>query len=289
MADRSAIQWTDATWNPVTGCTPIASGCKYCYAKEMHRRLRAIGSAKYQHDFSEVRCHQEDLDKPLRWRKSRRIFVNSMSDTFHKEVPFRFIADLFHVMCGEADAIGWHCRHTYQILTKRPDRMRQFFDWLSHREDEKEADIAALAVRYHFDPPKNIWLGVSASTQDDLDRNVPDLLATPAAVRFLSLEPLLEQVDLRAIGTEVDAAGDAVPLDSLTGMYGDGPWKQRAHLGWVIVGAESGPHRRYYRDEWLDGIVEQCHVAGVPVYVKQIHRDGKVVKMPAEYPQEYPK
>jgi len=238
----SKIQWTDTTWNPVTGCTPCATGCKYCYAKEMHRRLRAIGQPKYQHDFSEVCCHPEELEKPLRWRKPRKVFVCSMSDLFHEDVPSVFRTSVFATMNVAR-------QHTYQVLTKRPANARGWF-----------ASLLPAGPSTTW-PLSNVWVGASASTQPDLERVVPDLLATPAAVRFLSLEPLLGPMVLR--------------IQALC-----------AH--WIIIGAESGPHRRECREEWVRDIVAQCKVAGIPCFVKQIHRGGKVVKMPADYPQEWP-
>jgi len=229
----SRIEWTDATWNPVTGCTPIATGCKHCYAKEMHRRLRAMGQAKYQHDFFEVQCHPEELEKPLHWRKPRMVFVNSMSDLFHEDVSGNFILDVFLLM-------GRCPQHTFQVLTKRPQRMMDVLGGLSG---------AGLSAP----PLPNVWLGASASTQADLERVVPPLMETPAAVRFLSLEPLLGPVVLRMQALRAD---------------------------WVIVGAESGPHRRECKHEWIESLVTQCVEADVPVFVKQAHIDGLVVKMP---------
>ena len=236
---KSKIEWTEKTWNPCTGCTKIAPGCKNCYAEAQHSRMRVLHPKKYDHDFDDVRCHPEVLEEPLRWRKAQRVFVNSMSDLFHDDVPFDFVD---RVICITQDAP----QHTYQIATKRPTRMRDYFS--------------------AGPPPPNVWGIYSASTQDDLERGIDDLLATPLAVRGLSLEPLLGPIVLE---------GDA------------------DKIRWVIVGGESGPHRRPCHRKWVLDIRDQCAAAGVPLFVKQIHdMRGRVVKMPeldgkvwAEYPR----
>lgn len=279
----SKIEWTEKTWNVTTGCTPCATGCKNCYARTMHPRLRAMGQPKYQHPFEEVRCHPEELEKPLHWRKPRMVFVDSMSDLFHEAVPFTFIADVFYIMCGEADTVGWHVRHTYQVLTKHPDRMREFFDWLSYQQEHDEAYIQALALRYQFDPPRNIWLGASASTQDDLDRVTPHLLMTPAAVRFLSLEPLLGAIDLKLWDPNNPKSEGQwmASVESRPGApVGVIGMHRSTDLHWVIVGAESGPHHRPCDHNWIARITGQCEQAGVPCFVKQEWINGKLVKMP---------
>jgi len=273
------IQWTEETWNPVTGCTQIAAGCKHCYAKEMHRRLRAMGQPKYQHDFSEVRCHPEELEKPLKWRKPRRVFVNSMSDLFIEGVPSSFIDKVLSIMALTP-------QHTYQVLTKRPARANEYFE--NHKSLEAALEGEANAEWLHgflgwdkfhevvnqvsdyfrslANARPNLWLGVSASTQNDLDDLVPNLLRTPSVVHFLSLEPLVEHVNIVEY------------LDSIEWHTSDEPMD--AWLDWVIVGSESGPHRRPCKIEWIESIVEQCQAANVPVFVKQAEIDGKLVKMP---------
>jgi protein gp37 len=162
MGDKSAIEWTDATWNPVTGCTKVSPGCKNCYAERLALRLRAMGNPRYVNGFA-VTLHRNQLDLPLRWRQPRRIFVNSMSDLFHEAVPENFILQTFEVM-GRAH---WH---VFQVLTKRADRLR------------------ALAPKLPWGP--NVWQGVSVETSRYFPR-IHRLLEVPAEVRFLSLEPLL--------------------------------------------------------------------------------------------------
>lgn len=213
MADHSHIEWTEATWNPVTGCTKISQGCKNCYAERMAKRLRAMGAARYRNGF-DLTVHEEALDLPRRWRAPRRIFVNSMSDLFHDDVPVEFIRKVFATMeaCPQ---------HTFQVLTKRATRL---------------ADIAQCLPW-----PRNVWMGVSVEDQDATARIAP-LTRVPAAVRFLSVEPLLG------------------PLETLelTGIH------------WVIVGGESGPRARPMREEWAESVLRQCRAAGVPFFFKQV-------------------
>lgn len=261
------IQWTQKTWNPITGCTPIATGCKHCYAKEMHRRLRAMGQKKYSEPFDVVRCHPEELEKPLHWRKPRMVFPCSMSDLFHPDVPDEFIAAVFGVMAA--------CpQHTFQVLTKRIERVPGFFRWAVPDDGgippnmEKLDNEACLRIEACYIireenmvwPLPNVWLGASASTQEDLKRVWPDLREVPASVRFLSLEPLLGPIHL------VDIT--------------------REQLQWCIVGAESGPHRRECKTEWVRSIVDQCKADGIAVFIKQIHINGRLSKDMSEWPAD---
>jgi protein gp37 len=221
MADKSAIEWTEATWNPVTGCDRVSAGCDHCYALTLAARLKAMGQPKYQRDGDPrtsgpgfgVTMHPAELEIPRRWRRPRVIFVNSMSDLFHPQVSADFIARVFEVMAATP-------QHTYQILTKRPKRARQLLrGWT---------------------PVLNVWLGVSIEDERVVDR--ADILReVPAAVRFLSLEPLL---------------GPLPSLD-LTG------------IDWVIVGGESGPDCRPMRKEWVLELRDRCQAAGVPFFFKQ--------------------
>ncbi len=221
MADRSRIEWTSATWNPVTGCDRVSAGCDNCYALALSRRLKAMGAEKYQADGDPrtsgpgfaVTTHPDALDQPRRWRAPRTVFVNSMSDLFHARVPRAFIAQVFDVMVSTP-------QHTYQVLTKRPLR------------------AARLASELPW--PANVWLGVSVENIDVAHR-VDHLRRVPAAVRFLSCEPLLG------------------PLDSLD-IVG---------IDWVIAGGESGPNYRPMDIRWARGIRDQCVGAGVPFFFKQ--------------------
>jgi protein gp37 len=221
MADRSAIEWTEATWNPVTGCDRVSAGCDHCYAMTLAKRLKAMGSAKYQVDGDPrtsgpgfgVTPHLPALEEPLRWRTPRVVFVNSMSDLFHAKVPLGFIADVF-------DVIRETRQHTYQALTKRSLR------------------LARVADKFNW--PDNLWMGVSVENADVLDR-VDHLRTVPAAVRFLSCEPLLGPLD------DIDLAG----------------------IGWVIAGGESGPRYRPMELSWARGIRDACQDADVPFFFKQ--------------------
>jgi len=212
MADHSHIEWTDATWNPVTGCTKVSPGCQHCYAERMARRLQAMGVPRYAHGFR-VTLHPDALALPLAWRKPRRIFVNSMSDLFHPAVPDAYIADVFHVMRQAP-------QHAFQVLTKRPER------------------AAALAPLLPW--PSHVWLGTSVESQHVVAR-IHHLQACPAAVRFLSCEPLLGPLP-------------ALPLDG---------------IHWVIVGGESGPKARPMCPEWAVDIRDQCIAHQVPFFFKQ--------------------
>lgn len=212
MGEQTGIEWTDATWNPVTGCTKISPGCKNCYAERLALRLQAMGNPRYRNGFA-VTMHRDLLTLPLRWRNPKRIFVNSMSDLFHEAVPEDFIRQVFDVM-ARAD---WH---VFQILTKRSER------------------LAALAPRLPWSP--NIWQGVSVESVRYTTR-IDHLRTVPAAVRFLSIEPLLGPIP-------------DLPLDD---------------IDWVIVGGESGPGRRPMVAAWAREIRDQCLRAGVPFFFKQ--------------------
>ena len=246
MADTK-IEWCDKVWNPVVGCTKCSPGCLNCYAEKFAARLAAMGHNKYievmdridwLHWNGKIFCDISALDQPLHWRKPSRIFVCSMGDLFHEKVPFEFIAKVWDIM--------FEChQHVFLILTKRIKRAEEFCEWLTK---------AKFRVMEHF----NIHFGVSISTY--LEMWKADVLEEiPAAIRYISFEPLLEDVPIK-IG----------------------------NIDWVVVGGESGPGRRPCKIEWIESIVDQCKDANVPVFVKQIHRDGKVVKMPKEFPQELP-
>ena len=248
----SDIEWCDKTWNPVTGCTKVSAGCAHCYAETVANRLWAsqyppVEVVEYEPDicslvhearpraFTDVQCHQDRLDQPRRWRKPRRVFVNSMSDLFHEDVPFPFVARVMNVICATP-------HHTYQILTKRAERMLEFF--------------GVVAAAEGLEAPPNMWLGVSVENQATVDERIPLLLDTPAAVRFVSAEPLLDVLDLRPY----------MPHPVWDGLES---WTQPA-LDWVIVGGESGPGARPCDVGWIHALVHQCREAGVPAFVKQL-------------------
>jgi protein gp37 len=208
MSDKTGIEWTDATWNPVTGCTEVSPGCDHCYAKTFAERWRGVPGHHFEQGFDVV-LRPERLDQPLRWSRPRRIFVNSMSDLFHDAVPDAFIAHVWAVMAAAE-------QHTFQVLTKRHGRMRSllrtvdFWRTVSYRLEDMGLDGVDS-----IDPPSNVWLGVSVENQQWADIRIPALLDTPAAVRFLSCEPLLGPVDLdtqpwRPIGTCPGSTGSSL-------------------------------------------------------------------------------
>lgn len=308
MGDKTAIAWTDATWNPIVGCSRVSEGCRHCYAEKIAARFSGPGQPYHGlavHTKSgearwtgKVRVIPERLTDPLRWMRPRRIFVNSMSDLFHEGLTDTAIAEVFTVMASAP-------QHTFQILTKRPERMRdlvtrlqyiqglqlvQTKDGRSHllitaraifREDFQRA-LDAGAVRYapgqehkpasRWDPP-NVWLGVSAEDQATADARIPLLLQTPAAVRFVSAEPLLGSVDLKKLRspfyeTPGGTGREVYPLDGLMAIP-DCDWEV-PRLDWLIVGGESGPGARPCDLAWIRSLVAQCRAAGTPVFVKQL-------------------
>lgn len=221
MADRSAIEWTEATWNPTTGCDRVSVGCNNCYALALAKRLKAMGNPRYQNDGDPehsgpgfgLTVHEDLLELPRRWRNPRVVFVNSMSDLFHQEVQFDFIERVFAVMANTP-------QHTYQVLTKRSQR------------------LARLASELPW--PSNVWMGVTVETPAYAFR-INHLRQVPAAVRFISAEPLL----------------DALPNLDLSG------------IDWLIAGGESGPHARPHRQEWFTDLRDQCAAADVHFFFKQ--------------------
>lgn len=241
MADRSTIEWTDATWNPVTGCTKVSAGCDHCYAETFAERWRGIAGHHFEHGF-DLTLRPERLAQPLTWQRPRRIFVNSMSDLFHHDVPDAFIAAVFAAMIAAP-------QHTFQLLTKRHARMRTL---LTRHDFALTAYQLAISI-YHTPvragwPLPNVWLGVSAETQPWANLRIPALLATPAAVRFVSAEPLLGPINLTQATT------------------GSG----RDHgIDWLIVGGESGPHARPMHPDWARSLRDQAAAVGVPFFFKQ--------------------
>jgi protein gp37 len=281
MADKSSIEWTDATWNPITGCTKVSPGCDHCYAERIVERFKGKGA------FENVTLNEERLDAPLRWRKPRRVFVNSMSDLFHDSVPDEYIAKVFAVMALSP-------RHTFQVLTKRHARMRSLLGahgfWAQvglAALDLREIWLPAAGVSLDAHALPNVWLGVSVEDQKWADIRVPALLDTPAAVRFLSCEPLLGPVNIwrwiegadpdaecLTCGTEEFSDTDSHPVlneeNEQTGEWCDGPIRPyNRNLHWVIVGGESGPGARPMHPDWARSLRDQCGAAGVPFFFKQ--------------------
>lgn len=292
----TGIEWTDETWNPVVGCTKVSQGCKHCYAKTIHdMRHKAYLAGKkvapqYAHPFETVQLMPDRLDEPLRRRRPTKYFVNSVSDLFHEDVPDEYLDRVFAVM-GLAE------RHTFQVLSKRPGRMRDYMRAVGLRERIAAAANAimreskttrgfdqALSHRFLWTrcdsldpgpwanrlagiaddqwPLPNVWLGASVEDQKAADERIPLLLDTPAAVRFLSCEPLLGPVDLTRVGVWRDD-----PLSALEEIVGH---VERPPVDWVIVGGESGKGARACDVAWIESIVAECGLVGVPVFVKQL-------------------
>jgi protein gp37 len=250
VSDNSSIEWTDATWNPVTGCTKVSPGCDHCYAETMHERFHGKGS------FATVTLAPHRLSVPLKWRKPRRVFVNSMSDLFHDDVSNAYIARVFGVMAA--------CpQHTFQILTKRHNRMRSLLNQEMFRESVflannlDQGDV--LGGRW---PLPNVWLGVSTEDQKWADIRIPALLDTPATVRWISAEPLLGQIDLTRMGPRKFASALHPSTDQDTNIV-------RRGLDWVVVGGESGPGARPMQPAWARSLRDQCAAADVPFLFKQ--------------------
>jgi protein gp37 len=287
MSDNTKIGWTDASWPVVTGCTHLSEGCDNCYAAKLTSgRLRHLpayaGLAEGGKFNGTVRCLPGRMGQPYRWRKPRRIFVSDMADLFHESVPDGFIAWVWDVM-------GQNQQHTFQVLTKRHARMRSFARrWADHAEDGRpkivrgpdataeahpsgRGQLFAAMLREMGTPPEgcayptfdwmdgqrwwpsdlfNVHMGVSAENQKWADIRIPSLLETPAAVRFISAEPLLGPIDIER-------------------FLWDGDRDAPGGLSWVIAGGESGPGHRPMGIGWLESIVSQCRDAGVPVFVKQ--------------------
>jgi protein gp37 len=238
---KTKIEWTEYSWNPVSGCTPISEGCQNCYAKRMANRLR--GRCGYPADEPfKVTLHKDRLEEPLRWKKPRRVFVCSMGDLFHEDVP-RWMR--FEVM----DIILQAKQHTFLILTKRPANMKEFFEWYYSKAGRTIETI------------KNLWLGVTAENQQRADERIPILLQIPAAVRFVSVEPMLGPVDL--------SLSDGVDLSVSVGT-GLKPGKSYLinSLDWVICGGETGPGARPMRLNWVRSLRDQCQTAGISFFFK---------------------
>lgn len=314
MAD-TAIEWADAVWNPTTGCDKVSPGCDHCYALTMAKRLKGMGQAKYQNDGDPrtsgpgfgITAHEDALTIPLRWRKPRRVFVNSMSDLFHARVPREFVAKVWAVMAATP-------QHTYQVLTKRPERTPRILGSDKFRlavKDEFSRLQLAGAVTYrplviNVWPLSNVWLGTSVENQKYADLRIPALLDTPAAVRWLSCEPLLGPVDLGIddphAGHERDevAAYQYICLTCSTEDNEVEYFRREPGGGgidWVVVGGESGPGARPMNPDWARSLRDQCTAAGVPFFFKQAGEQlakewgcaSKKGAVPAEWPEPFPR
>lgn len=223
MGSKSKIEWTEASWNMISGCTKISAGCKNCYAERM--------AARFGRDFSTVVCDESKLDQPTHWNRPRKIFVCSTADLFHADVPFSFIDKVFAIM--EANP-----RHTFQVLTKRADRMAEWFEYRSAIHNFAKGPETMLP---------NVWVGVTAENQEMADFRIPFLFKCPAAIRFVSVEPMIGNVDLCRF---------------LSGEMG-------RKLDWVIIGGESGQNARPCHPMWVRNLVNNCRLFNAPIMFKQ--------------------
>ena len=303
---KSKIEWTDRVWNPTVGCARVSPGCEHCYAETQAARVVLMQQAQGREsvylpvvDVERRRWNRtcvtvpERLEDPLRWKKPARVFVNSMSDLFHDDVPFEFIAAVFGVMAATP-------QHTYQILTKRPQRMREFFEWIDAEAIMRDVPIgrewvpadvavdeaceaATMPPRMHHNGPPlaqwplpNVWLGVSVEDQARADERIPVLLECPAALRFLSCEPLLGEVDLMATPVPAGICGEGADYYNALGGFGyfrngePAGGTDGERIDWVIVGGESGTGARECDLDEVLSVVGQCKAAGVPCFVKQL-------------------
>lgn len=297
MADQrdTGISWTDETWNPVVGCSIVSPACTNCYAMAMAARIERMSGGKTHYAGTTkvvngkpvwtgklALAHDHILTAPLRWKRPRRVFVNSMSDLFHEDMPEEWIDQVFAVMALSP-------QHTFQILTKRPERMREYIQPTGYdrvvqidcqlmgpivSDDdspladevwdlmERASERFPTAPLYQRWPLPNVWLGVTAEDQARADERIPHLLSTPAAVRFVSAEPLLGRLTFRWALWESwhDASGKPRTVNHLDGLR---------RLDWIIVGGESGPGARPTHPDWVREIRDQCDEAGVAFHFKQ--------------------
>jgi len=275
---KTNISWADYSWNPIIGCSKVSAGCQNCYAERMAYRLKRLGRPEYQdvvdddgHWTGVVKLVEKRVEEPLHWRKPRRVFVCSMSDLFHPQLPYPSIWEIKRII---------HCspQHTFMVLTKRPRRMPEL------------AEMFALFTKDN--PAPNIWLGVSVENEDNLWR-IDELLKIPAAVHWVSLEPMLEGIDLTPwLDICTDDCGVPKPRHEHCWAACEFCQGYRPRLNWVVIGAESGPNRRPFKEEWAWDVLYQCREAGVPCFLKQgpgprpgvplLDRGGRKVK---EFPK----
>jgi protein gp37 len=259
-SSNTTIEWCDRTWNPLRGCTRVSTGCTNCYAEKIAGRFSGKGQAfeglakKVGNEFrwtGKIMFVEKELETPLHWKKPARIFVNSVSDLFHEKVPFDFIDRVFETMC-HPDGV----KHTYQILTKRPERMLEYFNYFANKladfNDGNGPDDEWLLRQPH------IWLGVSVENQEEADKRIPILLQIPVAVKFLSCEPLLSPLDLKkwlwTVIRDEDEIGYVEPFNE---------------INWIIAGGESGPKARPSHPDWFRDLQYQCEVGEVAFLFKQ--------------------
>jgi protein gp37 len=282
MSDNTKIEWTDATWNPITGCSVVSPGCTNCYAQQLAgTRLRNHPSragltreSAGRHVWNgQVRFNVEWLDEPLRWRRPRMIFVCAHGDLFHESVPDEWISAVFGIMAAAP-------HHTYQVLTKRPERA---YAWFARMKDASTAQgylHEAVKSRMGYDNPRrpavnitrwplpNVWLGVSVEDQRRADERIALLIATPSAVRWISAEPLLGPIEFRWKPYAHEATGEEY-RDYLERVGSVDQYEALRKIDWVVAGGESGHNARPMHPDWARSLRDQCFAAGVPFFFKQ--------------------
>lgn len=285
MSTNTKIEWTDATWNPTTGCDKVSPGCDHCYAERMVYRLAHIQGSGYEGDYAhdypgmgfDVRMHRNRLEQPFHWRKPLKVFVDSMGDLFHEDVPDDFLDEIFGVIlaCSVLENYG----HIFQILTKRPGRLSQYLTsvppielvkrWSSAARTMVEIDGGDILLEEVVEwtgidnvwPLKNVWIGVTAENQQVADERIPLLLQCPAAVRFVSCEPLLGPINFKSLHHETSQSYYQV-LKPISGPGG------RPALDQIIVGGETGPGARPMHPDWVRTIRDDCQMTGTPFFFK---------------------
>ena len=261
MADNSKIQWCNATWNPIIGCAKISAGCQNCYAEKMARRLSTMPVTEWSYR-NVIDIHgkwnnatflnDNTLEKPFTWKTRKLVFVCSMGDLFHESVPFAWVDEVIRV-------IRWTKRHTYLFLTKRPERMRDYFSTY----------VPEKYLMDNGDTLENLWLGVTCENQRMADQRIPILLQIPAKGRFVSVEPMLGWVNLSGW------------LGSINCLYRNCLYPTTLNkIDWVIAGAESGPGRRPCKIEWIEQLITDCENLNIPIFIKQIFAGKKKISMP---------
>ena len=277
---KTRIEWTEHTWNPMSGCTKISDGCKNCYAEKMANRLKAMGVKGYENGFA-VTLHPEKLREPLERKKPTMYFVCSMGDLFHEDVPFEFIDSVWAVMAAAG-------QHTFQVLTKRPDRMKEYLNNQKYSPNSIGIAIARIAgnkeTKDFSQPLPNVWLGVTAENQEQADKCIPILLDTPAAIRFVSVEPMLSGIDLKKylVGYKCFSCGyESLGSPAKCPSCGQSEFGDKYYspaIDWVIVGGETGSKARPLQYEWVKDIQEQCKAAHIPFFFKKWGKLGRIDK-----------
>jgi protein gp37 len=286
------IEWTDKVWNPLSGCTKVSQGCKNCFAERLFPRvygrdvvianqcIEVVPFTVRHRKFTDVKLHADRLEQPLHWRKPRMIFVNSMSDLFHEDVPDEFIDRVFAVMALAS-------RHVFQVLTKRPERMLGYMVSRSKSAQYWKGAVRGFGYSLEYEgislvrfPLPNVWLGVSVEDQETANERIPLLLQTPAAVRWVSAEPLLGPVDFRAITVDYEEMRGYTRRIFRDALQNHECWGQDRGLQWIVAGSESGPKARPTELDWFRSIREQCVSAKVPFFFKQHVENKKKIPTP---------